>query len=90
MPRPLILATFAFAWQIFFDFSGYTDMARGIAKVMGFNLVLNFNNPYLATGPGRLLVALAHQPVDLVSRLRLHPARRQSPWDAVRPIATCS
>src|SRR5436190_2069301 len=48
----LMLATFAFAWQIFFDFSGYTDMARGIATVMGFNLILNFNNPYLATGLG--------------------------------------
>ena len=48
----LMLATFAFAWQIFFDFSGYTDMARGIAKLMGFNLILNFNNPYLATGLG--------------------------------------
>jgi D-alanyl-lipoteichoic acid acyltransferase DltB (MBOAT superfamily) len=48
----LLMATFAFAWQIFFDFSGYTDMARGLAKMMGFNLVLNFNNPYLATGLG--------------------------------------
>lgn len=48
----LILATMAFAWQIFFDFSGYTDMARGVARMMGFNLILNFNNPYLATGLG--------------------------------------
>jgi D-alanyl-lipoteichoic acid acyltransferase DltB (MBOAT superfamily) len=48
----LILATVAFGWQIFFDFSGYTDMARGVAKIMGFNLILNFNNPYLATGLG--------------------------------------
>jgi D-alanyl-lipoteichoic acid acyltransferase DltB (MBOAT superfamily) len=48
----LLLATFAFAWQIFFDFSGYTDMARGIARLLGFNLILNFNNPYLATGLG--------------------------------------
>jgi len=48
----LMMATFAFAWQIFFDFSGYTDMARGVAKLMGFNLILNFNNPYLATGLG--------------------------------------
>ena len=46
----LILATFAFAWQIYFDFSGYTDMARGVARVFGFRLMLNFNNPYLATG----------------------------------------
>ena len=48
----LVLATVAFGWQIFFDFSGYTDMARGVAKLMGFNLILNFNNPYLATGLG--------------------------------------
>jgi D-alanyl-lipoteichoic acid acyltransferase DltB (MBOAT superfamily) len=48
----LVLATVAFAWQIFFDFSGYTDMARGVARMMGFHLVLNFNNPYLATGLG--------------------------------------
>jgi alginate O-acetyltransferase complex protein AlgI len=48
----LLAATFAFAWQIFFDFSGYTDMARGLAKVMGFDLMLNFNNPYVATGLG--------------------------------------
>ncbi|MBI3852422.1 MAG: MBOAT family protein [Verrucomicrobia bacterium] len=48
----LILATFAFGWQIFFDFSGYTDMARGVARILGFNLILNFNNPYLATGLG--------------------------------------
>ncbi|MGO9114277.1 MAG: MBOAT family O-acyltransferase, partial [Thermoguttaceae bacterium] len=48
----LIVATFAFAWQIYCDFSGYTDMARGVAKIMGFNLILNFRNPYLATGIG--------------------------------------
>ncbi|MCD6339748.1 MAG: MBOAT family protein [Verrucomicrobia bacterium] len=44
----LLLATFAFAWQIYFDFSGYTDMARGVARMMGVRLMLNFNNPYLA------------------------------------------
>jgi len=48
----LILATFLFAWQIYFDFSGYTDMARGIARLMGLRLMLNFNNPYLAASLG--------------------------------------
>jgi alginate O-acetyltransferase complex protein AlgI len=48
----LILATVAFAWQIYFDFSGYTDMARGLARMMGFRMMLNFNNPYVATGLG--------------------------------------
>jgi alginate O-acetyltransferase complex protein AlgI len=48
----LVLATLAFGWQIYFDFSGYTDMARGVAQLMGFRLMLNFNNPYAATGLG--------------------------------------
>jgi D-alanyl-lipoteichoic acid acyltransferase DltB (MBOAT superfamily) len=48
----LVLATFLFCWQIYFDFSGYTDMARGIARIMGMKLMLNFNNPYLATSLG--------------------------------------
>jgi len=48
----LLLATFAFSWQIYFDFSGYTDMARGIGRMMGIRLMLNFNNPYLADGLG--------------------------------------
>jgi len=48
----LLVATIAFGWQIYFDFSGYTDMARGIAEMMGFRLMLNFNNPYTATGLG--------------------------------------
>jgi alginate O-acetyltransferase complex protein AlgI len=48
----LVLATILFSWQIYFDFSGYTDMARGLARMMGFRLMLNFNNPYLATSLG--------------------------------------
>ncbi len=48
----LALATFLFAWQIYFDFSGYTDMARGIARMMGIRLMLNFDNPYLAVSVG--------------------------------------
>ncbi len=48
----LMLATFAFGWQIYFDFSGYTDMARGVARAMGFRLMVNFNNPYVATDLG--------------------------------------
>lgn len=48
----LILATFLFCWQVYFDFSGYTDMARGLARLMGIRLMLNFDNPYLATGLG--------------------------------------
>lgn len=39
----------AFAWQIYFDFSGYTDIGRGSAMILGFTLPENFNLPYIAT-----------------------------------------
>ena len=42
------LAAFFYSWQIYFDFSGYSDMARGVARMIGFRLMLNFNNPYTA------------------------------------------
>jgi alginate O-acetyltransferase complex protein AlgI len=42
---------FAFTMQLFFDFSGYTDIARGCAKVLGFEFPLNFERPYLAVSP---------------------------------------
>jgi len=44
----LILATIFFAFQIYCDFSGYSDIAIGAAKVMGFRLTQNFNRPYFA------------------------------------------
>jgi len=44
----LVIAIYAFAFQIYCDFSGYTDMARGLARMMGFNLSLNFNLPYFS------------------------------------------
>lgn len=44
----LILATIFFAFQIYCDFSGYSDIAIGAAKVMGFNLMKNFNFPYFS------------------------------------------
>jgi D-alanyl-lipoteichoic acid acyltransferase DltB (MBOAT superfamily) len=44
----LMIATMFFAVQIYCDFSGYTDMAIGSAKVLGYNLSPNFNRPYFA------------------------------------------
>jgi D-alanyl-lipoteichoic acid acyltransferase DltB (MBOAT superfamily) len=42
----LLLATYLFAFQIYCDFSGYTDIALGAARVMGFDLMVNFRTPY--------------------------------------------
>lgn len=44
--HPLIIAILLFTFQIFCDFSGYSDIAIGSAQVMGFKLMENFNRPY--------------------------------------------
>jgi alginate O-acetyltransferase complex protein AlgI len=45
----VVLGAIAFALQIYCDFSGYSDIARGTARILGFDLMLNFNLPYTAT-----------------------------------------
>lgn len=45
----LILGVLCFTIQIYCDFSGYSDMAIGAARTMGFNLMVNFNRPYFST-----------------------------------------
>jgi alginate O-acetyltransferase complex protein AlgI len=47
-PSTVILAVVAYSIQIYCDFSGYSDMAIGISKIIGFDLPENFNMPYLA------------------------------------------
>jgi alginate O-acetyltransferase complex protein AlgI len=42
------IAVFAFTMQIYFDFSGYSDMAIGLGRMMGFHYPENFNYPYIA------------------------------------------
>jgi D-alanyl-lipoteichoic acid acyltransferase DltB (MBOAT superfamily) len=44
----LLLATYAYAFQIYCDFSGYSDMAMGVARMLGYELPINFNLPYRA------------------------------------------
>jgi len=44
----MIIATFFFSFQIYCDFSGYSDIAIGSAKIMGYDLMTNFKRPYLA------------------------------------------
>jgi D-alanyl-lipoteichoic acid acyltransferase DltB (MBOAT superfamily) len=47
----VVMAAYGFAFQIYCDFSGYTDIARGVAKLMGFEFMINFDIPYLARNP---------------------------------------
>jgi alginate O-acetyltransferase complex protein AlgI len=45
------VGVFAFGVQIYADFSAYSDIARGVARWFGFELMLNFNHPYIAHSP---------------------------------------
>lgn len=47
----IAIATVGFAVQIYGDFSGYTDIARGVARILGFELLLNFRRPYWSRNP---------------------------------------
>ena len=70
-------AALAYTFQIYFDFSGYSDMAIGLGLMFGIVLPFNFNSPYKATEHHRLLAPLAHDAVAVPARLCVHPARRQ-------------
>src|SRR5262249_18630384 len=65
------LAVFGYSVQILCDFSGYTDMAVGLGRIMGIALPPNFDLPYT------VLAAVAHLVVDVAAGLPLHTARWQ-------------
>lgn len=48
-PYAVVLAVFSFGIQIYFDFAGYTEMARGVSRILGIELMRNFRSPYTAT-----------------------------------------
>ena len=47
----ILLAAVSYALELYYDFSGYSDMAIGIAEMLGFDIGINFNLPYLARNP---------------------------------------
>ena len=87
----VLLATYLFVLQIYCDFSGYTDIARGVAKLMGFNLSKNFMTPFYAASPSeywtRWHISLSSWVKDYVYLpLALHYLRRgESKLNEYRP-----
>lgn len=81
---PLILATVFFSIQLFCDFSGYSDIARGAARVMGFELMLNFNRPYVAESLAdywrRWHISLSTWFRDYVFQPLVYGRKKLSPW----------
>jgi hypothetical protein len=71
-------AVLGYTFQIYFDFSGYSDIAVGLAHLFGFRLPQNFDSPYKAADPIDFWPALAHDALDLAARLPHIPLRRQS------------
>ena len=47
----VLVAVYAFAFQIYCDFAGYSNVARGLGRLMGFEIMINFNNPYFSRNP---------------------------------------
>jgi D-alanyl-lipoteichoic acid acyltransferase DltB (MBOAT superfamily) len=47
----VLIALYAFAFQIYCDFAGYSNIARGLGKCMGFDIMINFKQPYFALNP---------------------------------------
>ena len=75
--RHLVAGAYGYAVQIYCDFSAYSDMAIGIAALLGYRFPRNFDQPYRARLAAGFLAALAHQPVELAARLSLRVAGRR-------------
>ena len=79
------LGALCYTLQIYFDFSGYSDMAIGLGKMFGFEFMENFNYPYISQSIRPFLAAVAYLPLELVSRLSLHSSGWQSLFDLAQP-----
>ena len=73
----IAFAVYGYAVQIYCDFSAYSDMAIGIAALLGYSLPAQLRPAVPGAVDAGLLAALAHQPVQLAARLSLHPAGRR-------------
>lgn len=87
-PAWVLLGTLAFAFQIYGDFSGYTDIARGSARLFGVRLRQNFRFPYWATGPADFWTRWH---ISLSSWIRDYlyiplGGNREGPWRTVRNL----
>ena len=80
------IGALAYTFQLYFDFSGYSDMAIGMSLMFGIFLPLNFNSPYKATSIIDFWRRWHMTLVAVSARLSLHPARRQPPRPALRYV----
>ena len=74
----ILFGIYGYAIQLYADFSGYTDMAIGIALLLGFRFPQNFDRPYAAVSVQDFWRRWHMDPLAMAARLPLLPARRQS------------
>ena len=81
----------AFTMQVFFDFSGYTDIARGCAKLLGFEFPLNFARPFLGQKSTRLLAKVAYHTLHVGAGLCVHAIKpgKKRPARVISQHAGC-
>ena len=77
-----VIVMFAYTFQIYFDFSGYCDMATGIGKMMNIDITMNFNSPYKSSKYFRFLETLAYYIDSVFHALFIYTARRKPKWNS--------
>jgi alginate O-acetyltransferase complex protein AlgI len=86
----LLFATFVYAFQLYYDFSGYTDMSLGVAKIFNIRLTNNFNLPYLATSITefwrRWHISFSHWIMDYLFKPIQLRLRRWGKWGVVTAL----
>ena len=84
------LVILGYTLQLYFDFSGYCDIAAGVARLFGIRLPVNFDSPYRGRLRDGVLEALAHHPHHLPAGVPVLPPGRQPPGDGPDVSATSS
>ena len=72
-----LIISIIFSFQIYTDFAGYSLIAIGLGRIMGFNFGVNFRRPYLAHSFSRFLEKMAYIAFNLAQRLLIYSFRRK-------------
>ena len=84
----LLIGILFFSIQIYCDFSGYTDIAIGVSRLFGIELLQNFNFSLFLKEFKRILEKMAYKSNFLFSRLFVHPPWEVQEMDTKKPFTT--
>ena len=84
----MFLITVFYSFQIYFDFSGYSDMAIGISWILNLDLPVNFDSPYKAYSVDRILEKMAYFADQVSDKVYLYTAGRKQEREPENLVAT--